>query len=108
MQIFLRISIEYEEIFRIFAHYNLFAMEDLKYNRIREVLVSRGIKQTWLAQQLGLTFRQINSYATNTQQPPIPTLYEIAKILNVPPFELLNPESKDELKRVRKSTKDKS
>ena len=55
-------------------------MEDLKYNRIREVLLSRGIKQTWLAQQLGLTFRQINSYATNTQQPPIPTLYEIAKI----------------------------
>ena len=83
-------------------------MEDLKYNRIREVLLSRGIKQTWLAQQLGLTFRQINSYATNTQQPLIPTLYEIAKILNVPPFELLNPESKDELKKVRKSTKDKS
>ena len=76
----MRISIEYEEIFRIFAHYNLFAMEDLKYNRIREIL----------------------------EQPPIPTLYEIAKILNVPPFELLNPESKDELKKVRKSTKDKS
>jgi len=83
------------------------AMDDLKYNRIREVLVSRGIKQTWLAQQLGLTFRQINSYATNSQQPPIPTLYEIAKILNVPPLELLNPESKDELKKVRKSAKEK-
>lgn len=82
-------------------------MDDLKYNRIREVLVSRGIKQTWLAQQLGLTFRQINSYATNSQQPPIPTLYEIAKILNVPPLELLNPECKDELKKVRKTAKEK-
>lgn len=49
-------------------------MEDLKYNHIREVLVSRGIKQTWLALQLGLTFEQINSYAANSQQPPIPTL----------------------------------
>lgn len=45
-------------------------MEDLKYNRIREVLVSRGIKQTWLAQQLGLTFRQINSYATTPSNHP--------------------------------------
>lgn len=51
-----------------------FAMEYLKYNHIREVLVSRGIKQTWLALQLGLTFEQINSYAANSQQPTIPTL----------------------------------
>lgn len=74
---------------------------NLKYNRIREVLESRGIKQTWLAEQLGKTFRQVNAYVTNTVQPAIPTLYEIAKILNVPPRELICEESLEKLKKVK-------
>ncbi|MBR2506686.1 MAG: helix-turn-helix transcriptional regulator [Bacilli bacterium] len=62
---------------------------NIKYNRIKEVLCEKGVKQIWLAEQLGKTFRQVNSYVTNTSQPSIPVLYEIARILNVSPNDLL-------------------
>lgn len=61
------------------------------YNRIKEVLLERGIKQTWLAEKLGKTQRTVNMYVNNDVQPPIPVLYEIAKILNVEASDLLNP-----------------
>lgn len=52
-------------------------------NRIKEVLDERGIKQTWLADQLGKSFNMVNSYVKNRRQPSLDTLYKIAKILNV-------------------------
>ena len=61
----------------------------MKYNRIKEVLASKGIKQTWLAEKLGKTYRMVNSYVSNDVQPPIPVLYEIAEILQVEPKDLL-------------------
>ena len=61
------------------------------YNRIKEVLSERGIKQIWLAEKLGKTQRTVNMYVNNDVQPPIPVLYEIARILKVEVSELLNP-----------------
>tara|TARA_R110002167_G_scaffold334025_3_gene541148 strand:- start:7161 stop:7346 length:186 start_codon:yes stop_codon:yes gene_type:complete len=58
-------------------------------NRIKEVLEERGVKQVWLAEQLGKSFNTINGYVQNRKQPSLETLYEIAKILNVNPKELL-------------------
>lgn len=46
----------------------------MQYNRIKEVLTAKGIKQVWLAEQLGKSFRTVNTYVTNTVQPPIPVL----------------------------------
>lgn len=62
---------------------------NIKYNRIKEVLCEKGVKQIWLAEQLGKTFRQVNSYVSNTSQPSIPVLYDIARILDVAPNDLL-------------------
>ncbi len=64
---------------------------ETSYNRIKEVLAERGIKQTWLAEKLGKTQRTVNMYVNNDVQPPIPVLYEIARILKVEVSELLNP-----------------
>ena len=61
----------------------------MQYNKIKEVLASKGIKQTWLAEKLGKTYRTVNMYASNDVQPPIPVLYEIAEILQVEPKDLL-------------------
>ncbi len=58
-------------------------------NRIKEVLQERGIKQTWLAEKLGKSFKIVNSYASNKVQPPLETLYRIAEILNIDVKELL-------------------
>ena len=53
------------------------------YNRIKEVLADKGIKQIWLAEKLGKTHRTVNMYVNNEVQPPIPVLFEIAKLLDV-------------------------
>ncbi len=59
-------------------------------NRIKEVLEERGIKQTWLAEKLGKSFCIVNSYVCNRRQPSLEVLFEIAKILNVDPKELIS------------------
>ena len=58
-------------------------------NRIKEILEERGIKQTWLAERLGKSFCIVNSYVCNRRQPSLEVLFELAKILNVDPKELI-------------------
>ena len=63
---------------------------DKPMNRIKEVLEERGIKQTWLAEKLGKSFCMVNSYVCNRRQPSLEVLFEIAKILNVNPKNLID------------------
>ena len=58
-------------------------------NRIKEVLDEKGIKQTWLAEQLGKSYNMVNAYVQNRQQPRLEVLYEIADILEIDVKELL-------------------
>jgi len=58
-------------------------------NRIKEILDLKGIKQTWLSQQLGKSYNMTNSYVQNRRQPSIEDLYKIAEILEVDVKELL-------------------
>ena len=58
-------------------------------NRIKEVLEEKGIKQKWLAEQLGKSYNMVNSYIQNRQQPRLEVLFEIAKILKVDILELI-------------------
>lgn len=52
-------------------------------NRIKEVLETKGIKQTWLAEQLGKSYNMVNAYVQNRKQPRLEDLYRIAEILGV-------------------------
>lgn len=67
-------------------------------NRIKEVLEEKGIKQTWLADQLGKSYNMVNSYVQNRQQPRLEVLYEIAKILDVEVDQLLTKIKKTDAK----------
>ena len=58
-------------------------------NRIKEVLEQKGIKQTWLAEQLGKSYNMVNAYVQNRQQPRLEDLYKIAAILQVDIKELI-------------------
>ena len=62
---------------------------NLEMNRIKEVLEQKGIKQIWLADQLGKSYNMVNSYAKNRRQPSLEDLYKIAKILDVDVKELI-------------------
>ena len=52
-------------------------------NRIKEVLESKGIKQTWLAEKLGKSYNMVNSYVQNRRQPSLEDLNRIADILEI-------------------------
>lgn len=58
-------------------------------NIIKEVFEEKGIKQTWLAEQLGKSYNMVNGYVQNRQQPRLEVLYEIARILDVEVKDLL-------------------
>lgn len=66
--------------------------ENKALNRIKIVLEEKGVKQKWLAEQLGKSFCIINAYVCNRRQPSIETLFQIADLLNVNPKDLLNSE----------------
>ena len=58
-------------------------------NRIKAVLQEKGLTQMWLSEQLGKSYNMVNAYVQNRQQPRLEVLFEIAKILDVKPAELL-------------------
>ena len=51
-----------------------------------------------LSDRLGKSFNMVNLYVTNKHQPSIPTLYEIAEILDVDVRDLLVPNKKYTMK----------
>lgn len=58
-------------------------------NRIKEVLESKGVSQTWLAKQIGKSFCIVNAYACNRRQPNLEVLFDIAKALEMDVKELI-------------------
>jgi putative transcriptional regulator len=64
-------------------------------NRIKEVLEEKGIKQIWLAERLGKSYNMVNGYVQNRQQPRLEILFEIARILEVNPKDLLKEDRND-------------
>ena len=74
----------------LYLYDKLFLINNTIYmNRIKEVLEAKGIKQSWLAEQLGKSFSIVNAYACNRRQPSLEQLFEIAKILQVEPKDLI-------------------
>ncbi|MBP7984013.1 helix-turn-helix transcriptional regulator [Phocaeicola paurosaccharolyticus] len=60
-----------------------------KINRIKVVLVEKDKTNKWLAEQLGKDYSTVSKWCTNTTQPNLETLIQIAKVLGVEVQELL-------------------
>lgn len=56
---------------------------------IKVLLKKRGITQTWLAKELGMSFSITNAYVCNRKQPNLATIFKVADLLNVSPKELI-------------------
>lgn len=65
-------------------------------NRIKVVLFEKKRTNKWLAEQLGKDPATVSKWCTNTCQPGIETLLEIARVLNVEVGELLRAPKIDE------------
>ena len=63
-------------------------------NRIKVALVENKRTNKWLADQMGKDQTTISKWCTNTAQPSLETLVEIAKIIGVDVRELMMPSEK--------------
>lgn len=62
-------------------------MKDI--NRLKVVLAEKKRTNKWLAEQLGKDPATVSKWCTNTMQPNLETLIEIAKCLDIQPKDLL-------------------
>ena len=69
-------------------------------NRIKVVLVEQKKTNKWLAEQLGKVPATFSKWCTNTVQPGLDTLLQIAKALDVDVKDLIS-SSKEEVRYVR-------
>jgi len=60
-----------------------------KLNRLDEVLKERGIKNQFLVEKLKVTKATVSGWVTNTHQPSVEVLYQIATLLNIKITDLL-------------------
>ena len=92
-------------IFITFAMYReliIYQMEMTKdINRIKVVLVEKKRTNKWLAEQLGKDPATVSKWCTNTTQPGLETLLQIANVLEVDVKELLNSSLEGEVQMVR-------
>lgn len=58
-------------------------------NRLKLVLVEQKRTSKWLAEQLGVNPSTVSKWCTNTSQPPLETLIQIAQHLEVTIQDLL-------------------
>ena len=75
-------------------------MAEKDINRIKLVLVEKKRTAKGLSEELGKDPATVSKWCTNTSQPSLETLLEIARVLEVDVKELLNA-SKDNVKYVR-------
>lgn len=59
-------------------------------NRLKVVLVEKKKTGKWLAEQLGKSACTVSKYCSNSVQPDLYTLDQIARILDIDVKELLN------------------
>ena len=65
-------------------------MESKDLNRIKVVLADKKRTNKWLAEQLGVDPATVSKWCTNSAQPNLENLMEIAKVLEVDVKDLRN------------------
>ncbi|RGT99946.1 XRE family transcriptional regulator [Bacteroides eggerthii] len=64
-------------------------MSNKKINRIKVMLAEKEKTNKWLAEQVGKDPATVSKWCTNTAQPSLEMLLQIAKVLNVEVKDLL-------------------
>ncbi|MFC7346301.1 helix-turn-helix domain-containing protein [Chryseobacterium zhengzhouense] len=62
----------------------------MKINRLKIILAEKSNANKWLAEKLGKSKVTVSRWVTNEIQPPMETLLEIAKLLDIDIKELIN------------------
>ena len=60
----------------------------MKNNKIKLLIVSKGYKQNWVADQVGVTDTTLSLWATNKAQPNAESLIKLMRILECSPEDI--------------------
>lgn len=52
-------------------------------NRLKEILDERGIKQIWLAEQIGISYKTLSNIINGRYNTSLDIAFKIADVLNV-------------------------
>lgn len=73
----------------------------------REFVYNRGIKQSWIADQLGITRAAVNYWATGRQVPSFKNIQKLSELFETNLYHVFYPKAKVSLwNKVFKSRKD--
>lgn len=72
------------------------------FNRLKVVLAEKKRTNKWLAEQLGKDLATVSKWCTNSAQPGLETLYQIASCLEVDVKDLLVPNKEENIIIYRK------
>ena len=91
LTIFLAKNYAFCKKYTIFVPYNnmVYNMETKNLNRIKVVLAEKKRTNKWLAEQLGKDPATVSKWCTNSAQPNLENLMDIARCLEVDVNELL-------------------
>lgn len=92
----------YLKFITIFASNSIIAPMQNDLNRLKVVLAEKKRTNKWLAQQLGKDPATVSKWCTNTAQPGLETLREIANLLDIDIKDLLNSTKDDNYVVYRK------
>lgn len=67
------------------------------FNRLKVILAEKKKTNKWLAEQLGKDPATVSKWCTNSAQPGLETLYQIAESLEVDVKDLLVPNMEDKV-----------
>ena len=76
--------------------------EEKDFNRLKVVLAEKKRTNKWLAEQLGKDPATVSKWCTNSAQPGLETLYQIASCLEVDVKDLLVPNKEENIIIYRK------
>jgi transcriptional regulator with XRE-family HTH domain len=76
-------------------------METKDINRLKIILAEKKKTNKWLAEQIGKDPATVSKWCTNTSQPSLEILLQIAKILEIDVKDLLHSSKEEEIKVVR-------
>ena len=60
----------------------------MKNNRIKILIISKGFKQSWVAEQIGVTSTTVSLWATNKVQPNAESLIKLMGVLECTPEDI--------------------
>jgi transcriptional regulator with XRE-family HTH domain len=63
---------------------------------IQRILDMRGVRYTWLCEQIGITSVEFNHYETGRRRPPVGYYENVSRVLGVPVDALIQPDETKE------------